>query len=126
MERSFFYIWYLYRRIIYRVFKYVDQSNGLTFTIVFFVLLPLPLSAVLILVFKFNRHLLSELFSCYALIFIVYSLYLAFQERKRKKYFEEFKNKPVKSYFKKLLILIGLLYPAWSIIGIFILKKLTR
>lgn len=125
MERFVFYIWFLYRRLIYRVFKKIDRSNGLAFTLVFFELLPLPFITILVLSFKLNNHLLAKIYASYTLICIIYLLYLSLaKEGKREKYFQAFQKKP-ESRIRRILIPIVLFYPVIYVILIIIFKKIT-
>lgn len=125
MERSFFYIWFLYRKLIFKIYKRVDHSNGLTFATSFFVLLPLPVITILILVFKRNRHSLSKIYVGYSIICLSYCIFLAFIKKdKREEYFEEFeKIYNVTSHFKKMLIWTSLFYPVLYVIFLVILER---
>lgn len=128
IERPFFYIWFLYRKLIFKVFRMVDRSNGLTFTIGFFALLPLPVITILVLVFKQNSHLLSRIYLGYSIICLCYCIFLAFiRENKRDEYFEEFNKKyNSTSRSKKVLIWTSLFYPAFYVIFLVILKRYFR
>lgn len=124
MERLFFYIWFLYRRLIFRIFKRVDHSNGLTFTLIFFGLLPLPVITILILIFRQNNHLLALIYMGYAIICYSYVIFLSLGKKdEREKYFKEFNSQyNSESRIKRSLIMTSLFYPLFYIILLVLLK----
>lgn len=125
MEKIFFYIWFLYRKLIFRIFNRVDRSNGLAFSISFFVLLPLPVLTTFVLILKLNRHFLSKIYLGYGIVCLGYCIFLALlKENKKDKYFEEFnKRYNSTSRFKKILIGISLFYPLFYVILLIMLKR---